>query len=218
MKKDNGGNPETHLMDLPRQYKGLAHDIVWRSIGRKPDAVDEAGNCTSSPATAPKPTQKTRGPRTMVTKLDQMAKGDSLNLLNSPTALHKRAHSLSSLVHDAGDGHVVTESEHLRMLQHRLQTTRDNTRARLYQLKNSVVVPNDDARSSLVLNACNCFCYSLPMPTPFATHPEWIWCETQLTESPHMLDAFSLWCRWCVFTLGFEFGQGHSARGECGYR
>ena len=103
---------------------------------------------------------------------------------------------MSSLVHDAAATHVATECEHLATLEHRLQTTQDNTRAMLYQLKNQVVVPDDDAwwRLSGVLIAHNWFPYTFPMPEHFATYPEWIWFETQLKESPHMVNAFSLWC------------------------
>ena len=32
MTKKIAGNPDTHLIDLPREYKGLADDIVWRII------------------------------------------------------------------------------------------------------------------------------------------------------------------------------------------
>ena len=123
-------------------------------------------------------------------------KGVSLDLTKSLTTWYKGARSSSSLVHDAAEAHVATESEHLANLQPRLQTTHDNTRAMLCQLENPVVVPDDDAwwRSSGAPNARNCFPYSHPMPKPLATHPEWIWFETQLRESPHMLNTFSLWC------------------------
>ena len=73
MTKETGGKLDNHLMDLPRQYKGLADDIVRRINGRKLDAVDEAGNCVSSPTPAPQPTRKTRGPRTVVTESDHTA-------------------------------------------------------------------------------------------------------------------------------------------------
>ena len=104
---------------------------------------------------------------------------------------------MSSLVYDAAEAHVAIESKHLTTLQHRLQTTRDNTRAMPYQLKNPVGVPDEDAwwRSSGVLNPRNCFPYTLTMPKPFATRPEWIWFETELKESPHMLNFFSLGVR-----------------------
>ena len=74
MTKEIGGKLDNHLMDLPRQYKGLADDIVWRNNGRKSDAVDEARNCISSPTLAPQPTRKNHGPRTVVTELSHTAK------------------------------------------------------------------------------------------------------------------------------------------------
>ena len=74
MTREIGGKLDNHLMDLPRQYKGLADDIVGRINGRKSDAVDEAGNCVSSPTPAPQPTRKSRGPRTVVTESGHTAK------------------------------------------------------------------------------------------------------------------------------------------------
>ena len=67
MTKEIGGKLDNHLMDLPRQYKGLADDIVVGIDGRKLNAVDEAVNCISSPTLAPQPTRKIRGPHTVVT-------------------------------------------------------------------------------------------------------------------------------------------------------
>ena len=69
MTKEIGGKLDNHLMDLPRQYKGLADDIVGRI-----NAVDEAGSCVSSPTAAPQPTRKTRGQRTVVTESGHTAK------------------------------------------------------------------------------------------------------------------------------------------------
>ena len=74
MTKELGGKLDNHLIDLPRQHKGLANDIVGRNNERKSDAVDEAGNCISSPTPAPQPTRKTRGPRTLVTESGHTAK------------------------------------------------------------------------------------------------------------------------------------------------
>ena len=74
MTKKIGGKLDNHLINLLRQYKGLADDIVGRINGRESDAVDKAGNCISSPTPAPQPTRKTRGPRTVDTKSGHTAK------------------------------------------------------------------------------------------------------------------------------------------------